>query len=196
VGQQYYGSSFRYSFLWEELQNIGDTAQMPSQWSPGQTLIDDVLNQAPLGAVWSVINWAISCQAFIRTDVYPGPAFGKLGRIVGGLVHMTPTVGPVSPMIPFPSNATGLATIWDGATDPVLGLCKIVGNTLQTAPTPLVGQLNLPVPIQVYPGDELQMGLWITPSLAQNAQIVIINATYTVTFDDNQPPSPAVWGGP
>jgi hypothetical protein len=170
--------------------NLNDPASSSVAWSSGATVIEQIAVQPPLGEIWSVLGWAITMRAFMLTG---SNAYGKLGRIVGGIVHMQPTpTDPaknggawVNPQLAFPNNSTGLNVIWDGQTDPAL---RSIYSPYPSS-TELQGELMLPVPIELYPGDDIQIGLWITPSLAQNVQIAVAYANYTVTFDDNRAPT-------
>jgi hypothetical protein len=176
--------------------NVFDQANASSGWTAGATLIESVARQAPLGQVYSVVGWSICCTPIFAAPDPDSSPFGKLGKIVGGLVHMSPTpTDPaklggawVAPMIPLPDNTSGLATVWDGSSDPMI---PASGPTIQaTEFVPLTVAYSPPVPIELYPGDDIQIGLWITPSLSQNSIIAVTNASYSVVFDDGLPVQP------
>lgn len=148
------------------------------------------------------------------------PAASQLGKIIGGLTFAkaTPTIdvanitpppgsglpgGAVTqpwaePMLPIPPNTFGMTTIWDGSdpnTPPLLAL-ETVPPTFTEAQgglVPLITNYALPVPTQIYPGETMQMALWITPSLSTNQVIAITEAAYTVVVDDGQPQI-TTWG--
>jgi hypothetical protein len=198
VSQQYIDSAFRVrapvpaAFNW----NVADvTVAAPAAWSVGGTLIDRLPIQPPLGDIWSVLSWSIRISPILFVSTL-SPAFGKLGRIVGGVLHAAPTafstVQPwANPQQPLPNNSAGMTTMWDGVIDPLF----VVGSASypDLVAQPLVTNFQLPVPIDLYPGDELHIGLWITPSLAQNIQIAITNAAYSVIYEDNHQRA-GVWG--
>lgn len=175
--------------------NLTDIAQAASAWTPGATTIDTISIQPPLGEIWSIVAHAITLDAFMLTGT---PTYGKLGRILGGIVRMAPTIANpananspwTNPALPLPDNTLGLTTLWDGTSDPV------VRNINSGDATHLTGQLSLPVPITIPPGDTLQMGLWITPSLAAGVQLAVADATYAIFYDDNRSPTAPgnIWG--
>lgn len=194
MGQQQIASSFRTSppgvtgipaLAW----NVLDLYEATSNWTSGASLIDDVSIQPPLGQAWSIAAWTVRCVGLLEVPLSGTPSYGKLGRLIGGLVRgAAPTpfsaVGLpyANPLVPLPIDTTGLAVIWDGDSDPAFPISTSAPGTLQ----PVMFANNLSSPIVVQSGDRVQIGLWLTPSLAQNVAPGVINATYTITVDDGQ----------
>jgi hypothetical protein len=54
---------------------------------------------------------------------------------------------------------------------------------------PVTVDATLPVPLKVWPGDSVQIGLWIQPSLAVNVCLIVVNASYRIVYDDGAPSS-------
>jgi hypothetical protein len=44
----------------------------------------------------------------------------------------------------------------------------------------------LPVPVQVHAGERLSIGIWITPSNAENFALAVTGSSYVVYADDGQ----------
>lgn len=120
----------------------------------------------------------------------------------------TPLVPWALPMPNLPTNTFGMSVIWDGVTDTVppngggeLALPPVVPMPVQlqnwpggaAGMKPLVTNYPLPMPVQIYPGQQMQFGLWITPSMATNIALGITQASYTIVVDDGQP-QVTTWG--
>ena len=151
------------------------------------------------------------------------PGVGPFGKIIGGLTFLNATpwdnvpvggLGPVNlvgnpfrtPMLPLPANSFGLSVIWDGATDtaPPVGTDPLLppestntgdGFLYSQTPglSPTIVNYALPVPVQIYPGETMQIGMWITPSNMQGAVFAVTDANYTLVIDDGQPQI-TTWG--
>lgn len=182
--------------------NVQDTAVNAnvSAWTEGGTIVDRLAIEPPLGGVWSVTGWSIALSGWLFHP-FTVPARGKLGRIIGGVLHATPTpTGPgvtqipwVNPAQQLPVNAFGLATIWDGSVDPVFPQSGQPLSLNLPNLSPMLFTYSLSSPITLYPGDELNVGVWVTSALVQNTILAVSNATYTVVFDDGSPTEPG-WG--
>jgi hypothetical protein len=200
--------------------NVNEDFATSGPASTGATIIETVMAQAPLGQIWSFLGWSIVLTPYVIYDPAegPGPTInGQLGKIVGGLTFSPATrtienaVGIpgrdqpyVFPMLPMPMNTFGMTTLWDGRTDtvPPDGGGELMLPSIVPLPptyanahglTPIIANYSLPVPAQIYPGEQMQFGLWITPSLAENFALAITQAAYVVVVDDGQPQL-TTWG--
>jgi hypothetical protein len=191
MAQQVVNGGFRFVNEAGLLVNLQDLGQGPSTWTPGSTIIDPVPLSPTLADKYSIVSWQISFQGgYFYTAAR---SFGKLPKVIGGLVRtpqQTQGAGPGA-LNPFTAAALPLATdlsllsvLWDGDQDPMFPVAPVVGP-IPSVPT--VGGLTLQVPLVIASGEGVAIGLWITPSLTQNLQIFITNATYTVNYDDGKP---------
>jgi hypothetical protein len=191
-------------------------------WTRGGTLIEQVDAQPPLGEVWSFLGWSIRFTPFIRYDPTAGTAptiTGQLGKIIGGFTTQNPTPTlfdqPLpeppgffaqpwhEPLLAIPANSFGLDTLWDGRQDtiPPTGTELLLPPEVPIPPmysdapglTALLHNYALPVPVQIHAGERINIGLWITPSNAENFALSVTAATYVVVVDDGQPQI-TTWG--
>lgn len=192
-------------------------------WTEGGTIIDDLKQQPPLGQTWSFLGWSIVLTPLVLYNGGAGATgpdiIGQLGRIIAGLtftrptptLHDVPGAGGVffeqpwhEPMIPLPPNTFGLDTLWDGRQDtaPPTSTGGIMLPPEVHIPAmysaafglqQIVHNYALPVPVEVSPGQTMQMGLWITPSNARNFALSVTGAAYNVVVDDGQP-QVTTWG--
>jgi hypothetical protein len=184
VGQQAIFSAFRSGPVDPLLGMVWNAAdsQTNGVWTPGATLIDNVPIQQPLMAAWAIVAYTV--RASILYDANGAPFYGKLGSVVAGLVHAAPTIGSptqpwVNPAQPVPPSPAGFATLWsnDMPAPP-----NYPGPTI-----PVTVDATLPVPLKVWPGDSVQIGIWIQPSLAVNVCLIVVNASYRIVYDDGAP---------
>jgi len=199
--------------------NVADGTPVPATgWTVGGTIIDNLdIQAAPLGQVWSFLGWSITFSPFIQVPAGGTAAITQLGNIVGGLTFLnaTPTIfGDVVdgvpyqqpytvPMIPLPTNTFGLDTLYDGRTDtvPPAGTTPVLPPEVSQPPlysdapglVPIIHTYALPVPVQIYPGQSVKMGLWITPSEVTDAILSVTGANYVIVIDDGQPQI-TTWG--
>jgi hypothetical protein len=172
---------------------LRDSSSNPlqSQWTNGATIIAPVGAQPGLTTPWDVIGWGVS---FLGQHTSPNPnggGYGRLGELWGGLVlsNPTPTLGPipwVSPMLPFPGNLATFVKIWDGANDAPFP--RADGSTA-VAGVPYVPKFTeltypVPLPVTMQPGDQLAIGLWLTPGLLLNTLTQVAGATWSISYDD------------
>jgi hypothetical protein len=158
-----------------------------SQWTQGAVSFFSLPVQPDLARPWSIISFSL---VFIGTIYQPNsiPSYGQLGTLWAGLLFnqiTPPNYGEVpweNPMPPFPSGSALISELWDGGSD----ACFPFTNSATLTPPPryLTYSNPLPVPVTMQPGENLSLALWLTPSLAQNAQILISNATYELVYDD------------
>jgi hypothetical protein len=163
-----------------------------STWSQGATLIDSMPLSPPLSEKWTVIAWAFTFTgAIVKNSL--SPAFGKLGALWAGLLTEgeSPTGSSsqpwVNPMLPLPADLTNFQKVWDGGSDPVFRYGPLSAS--DPAPQQPSGGVSevLPSPIEIDPGRPLAFGVWLTPSLVQDARLQIWNATASIIYDDGRP---------
>jgi hypothetical protein len=172
------------------LQDSSSNPQQ-SQWTNGASIIAPVGAGPGLMNPWSILGWGISFLGqLIRPTGLLG-FYGRLGEIWGGLVVGSPkvTLGPVpwiSPLIGLPGDLSTLSKIWDGSVDPPFP--RADGPTaVATVPNvPKYSQFTypLPIPVAMQPGDQIGIGLWLTPSLVLNNTIQLADADWSISYDD------------
>jgi hypothetical protein len=177
-----------------------------SLWSFGASLITPLAIQPPENEDWTLLSWAISATlaAYTWTDLEnpigpvwwpPAPPFGKLGKIIGGLLtqnnqstSLASLANSVQPMLPLPVDTSLTAPLWDPAVDalpPVSHYTQVdgVGPTNVLSPSmPIEAADVLSTPIDVATQSPFAIGVWMTPSLAQNLELWILSMSYKVTF--------------
>ena len=163
---------------------IADTPTAISTYTAGAVALQAVPFQPDLMSRWQLLSWSLS---YLGGLLYPNStitAYGRLGAFWAGLVLGSHT-NPISPnpwsnpVTPFPGDMSTFAKVWDGATDPPFPAV--------TSPTPPAydGYTNgFAQPLTIQPGDQLTLGLWLTPALVQNCQTLIKNVNYTIAYDD------------
>lgn len=182
-------------------------------WTPftsfrtlGATQIETPQIQPPLGAVWKVISYSIRVSLVVVTDILTGfilgSMYGEFGPldafllIDGAVQTFGANQNPfVNPMMPFPQDTTNRVRIWDPSNDP---LPPLAGNTALpggiTQTTDFSQELQLPVPVPIHNGEQVGLGLWMSPSLigsSANSQpfvgLTVANASYSIVYDDGNP---------
>lgn len=165
---------------------IGDfVSTTGASWSNGSYRLLQLSAQPTLSRPWTIYGWGIQAKAFLFTVSGAGPVFGKLGAfyaslIVGGSLT---TRSSGSFQAPTQDALPNLVKVWDGDTDPPPPF--LASNT---SPAPIGGLLQtiqqLPQPVRLNAGDQLGIGLWLTPMLVSaELQFDIYNLTYTVNYD-------------
>lgn len=190
--------------------NLYDTAVIPglsvtqgigsgSVWSPGATQIDAVALTPTLTQDWTLLS--VSVTAFLTSEFFMN--FGLLGRLIMALLPNSqptskaqsggfPALPWVAPMLPLPADMSLAATLWDGNNDSAPPQYSSPGAGL-----PVSGTVSAPVPIPIRAGQTLGVGLWLTPMLMGSndetsidypltPQVLVVNATYNVNYDDGQ----------
>lgn len=157
-----------------------------SQWTAGNTIIQPLGVQPPLGERWNILGWAITFEGMMHFSL-ASPRYGKLGRVIGGLVRGAITDPTNSnPMTPLPGDASLLTTLWDGDTDSAWPTLDPV--TLVVARDPIYTFMGLQAPLELLPGQQLSIGMWLTPSLTAATERYVTNARWDVYYDDGNPP--------
>jgi hypothetical protein len=179
--------------------NIQDTGvSAVSGWTDGATNLTPLPIQAPLGDVWTIVSWQITFNGIIQ--YLATPAYGRLGKLIGGIIPGSQSVGGPSipwtnPMVPLPTYGASLAVIYDPASDvPYPAALPLAHTTVQPL-FPIVHTETPATPLALQSGQTATIGLWLEPALVANAQTYIINASYIVVWDDGQPAVHG-WGGP
>jgi hypothetical protein len=162
----------------------------------GGTVIDSLGLQASLAAPWSINGWTIGFDLWGFANVI-GPMYGRFGNIFGGLCTNAQipaaNVGlGVAPVQSFPLNSSLISQIWDGDQSPCPPIIPTSGGGVLPAPARIMLSYPLPQPLIIQPGDQLSVGLWVTPSVICNVQLFLMNATWEITYDERQP-APAPW---
>ena len=159
--------------------------------TPGATLTQ-LISYSPEQKPWSLQS--IGFQAGVSIDLTAKP-IGKLGKIVAGLVlppaQSIPSGQIISPVIPLP-NPTLTVDLWDPANDPLPPEYVI---TSAHTPSPqsqlqVSGILQLQQPVQIQRGEQIQVGLWILPSLLSfqvagtQWTLQVVQAQWRLVYDD------------
>lgn len=179
----------------------------------GGATIVDLLNLSPTPQQkWTLQSIAIQAYMLIETEqgaTGTGPIYGKLGKIVGGLLlPPTDNVSPSGnssfptdrPMRRLPADPSLIVDLWNPAVDPLPPIAAALSSpvTSQSAPSrmlPISGIIQLPQPLPLEPGVEIGVGIWIEPSLVGFANsyntevdflIEVRRATYAIAYDNGQ----------
>lgn len=159
----------------------------------GASLIDQIAARPTIGTKWTIAGWAITLNPWIlfaSTAIY-----GKMGNLRGGISTVgTPTNGnffgtPVAftfPMKPFPSDSFLLADIFAGDQDPAPPTLPPNPTTFPT-PSTLSVTSSLPQPVEIGPGDQITIGLWLTPSITTGQwNLGVSDAKWSIFYDLTQ----------
>lgn len=159
-----------------------------STWSPGATNITPVQPGPPVGQKWSVLAVSVAFNALLLFSGLPLNPYGRLGDVWASLVRAGGTNGTVRPMQAFPTDKTQMTKLYDGANDPPFQSYNVdIGGPLPASYVPHAGGLQLPVPLSINAGEQLAVGIWLTPTLSANVgRIALVNGTYAVAFDDGR----------
>lgn len=158
--------------------------------SPGATLIDNA-NALAIGKQWKLLS--VSVQAYLTFQVVQS-CYGLLGKIIAGVDtsgQLSITNNGTSPytptFLPLPSDATLTQTLWTPDSDPIPPAPGI------TPGLAVYSIVTLPVPITVFAGLQILVGLWMLPSLIGTPvagvlgavnNLLVQNGTYLLNFDD------------
>ena len=178
--------------LQDSTPNLGNGVQ--SEWTRGANIIAGVSSQPSLMAPWTVTGWSVRFLGQLVSFANAG-GYGALGEVWGGLVLGSPTPtspGPLqlpwaSPMGPFPNDLSTFTKVWDGAQSAPFP--RADGLSTQTATAgapPRYSELTfpLPIPVTMQPGDQIGIGLWLTPALVFNTITQIRGASWSISYDD------------
>jgi hypothetical protein len=161
-----------------------------SQWTQGGVALYQIPAQPGLTTPWKIVGYSISFQGLIYAPTPSLPTYGLMSSIWGGLLFDTsipPNQGGnpwVNPMPQFPANSGLVNKLWDGETDTPFPL---IDPAVAMPPARfLTFTESLDVPVTMQSGESVVFGLWLTPGLVQNLQILLANATYSLIYDDSQ----------
>jgi hypothetical protein len=183
--------------------NLADTNFQPgadggfSQRTLGATLIDQSSLNPSLPAGWTIEAFSVTANLFILNNNLTVPLFGQLGKLIatlivdsgGNVTHSNSVGAPFTvPMLPLSTDGTLSVTVWDGAQDPVPPQYALTA-TPPSQFLPVAANLILNNPIRILSGQQVSIGLWLTPSLISflgNNGLIVTQAAYSITFDDGQ----------
>jgi hypothetical protein len=141
--------------------------------------------QPTITRAWTIQGWGIQVQAFIDS---PGGSvkYGRLGQLIAAVIPAQSTPTPATRSFAgVPSQALANAeTLWDGSLDPPFPANQ---KTQPQNEGWIAASFNLPQPIVLHAGEGIGVGLWLTPSLVSNANIVLAAATYQLLYDTQSP---------
>lgn len=166
-------------------------------WTQGCTAVQ-IVSPSPSGSEkWSVLSVTIAANLqFVYVN--NSPLYGKLGKVIAGLI-LNPSLsqgGAIQtvPMIPLPTDQALLGVMWDGNIDPMPP--GRLAATNGGPALPISATVNPPLAIELpSSGEEIGVGIWITPSLygtpaifssPAQAGLRVLNAQYVVDYDDGQ----------
>jgi hypothetical protein len=196
--QTFQGSSANISL--DDLATSGATggAAWTSQRTPGATIIDTNSVITPTQQQrWTLTN--VSFTGYLGFLNGFSPAYGKLGKIVAGLLlenaqrYQNPTPW-ITPMLPLPPDSSLTADLWNPENDP---MPPVMGEPIPSQQPPLSSLLSVttviapPFPIPFTPGGNLGVGMWMLPSLigfsvaaSYVAGLIMFGANYVINYDD------------
>lgn len=152
-------------------------------WTKGAYLVTPLQAQPTIVKPWTLGTWSIQMQFMLLTPFAGDYSYGLLGKIFASLLfgQYAPAPG-----LPFPgaipqAAQQNLVQLFDGSQDPPPPSAN--SNKPQNT-----GWLNAVQPIQLptklSAGDQIAIGVWLTPSLlsAGAGLIVVYNANYSITY--------------
>lgn len=213
---RYTKQAFRTNTTLGSSANITDFAVTPgpnnqSVWSLGATLLDVVtLTGGSPTKLCRVQSLSMQCYLTLTDNSGAAPArsayFGKLGKLLGGMfvadAAISTSGGPTPwahTMLSLPADPTLVTEIWNPANDPLPPLRNVNdgGFTAGLTPNPnqtlpVSGIVSPPIPVDVPIGQEVAVGLWMTPSLigctgtsaGGNLELTAFSSTFTIAYDD------------
>lgn len=177
-------------FLQQQLtveDNVPNPGGSNVGWTLGGTVIEGLPLQPSLLAPWTIEGWTIGFDLLAFWSVL-APIYGRLGNICGGLCEQqrTPDSFWRNKVLPFPVNASLVTQIWEGDQSPCPPIIN-GGGPIYGTPPRINLTYPLPQPVIVQQGDQLSIGIWITPSLTANLQLVLLNATWSIAYEERSP---------
>lgn len=151
------------------------------QWSAGAALVEAIPTQPALTERWLIDSYAIF---YGNAATYVGGNYGRLGKLLSALMmNQTPTRPGMTPFFP-PGDVLNIQTIWDGENDPPWPsiptgasgwLAPLVTNHITISPAS---------PIELRAGDQLSIGLFLSPSLVQGNgwKLLLTDASWAVSY--------------
>lgn len=187
--------------------HLAITAANASAYSPGATALVAAQLAPTLAQNWSIVS--VSFQAYVGIGLNGRQMYGRLGKVIGGLVLdvAQPTVGagqPYNPtLLPLPSDSSMSTVLYDGENDP---MPPSIDNANQAQPNlnslrACPGSVALPVPKAILGGSatNITLGVWITPSLigcplipgpGADFRMLVYLVTYSIAYDNGVTPGP------
>lgn len=185
-----------------------------AQYTKGSTQLDTLAPLFPPSAEdCEAITFSVSARVCLEIDgsivINNSPLFGRLGKIVTGLTMTGNATGtPLNPgsidgVRQLPNDLSLVGDLWNPANDPLPPSYER-GQGGQ-APDNTVGGFvppglqigltqTLPERVPMFQGSNALMGIWLLPSLIvaaptappqpPGANLVVLDATYSVTYDD------------
>jgi len=176
------------------IDDLTDSPSTFSGWTVGSSIQAQVNLLGPLSTSAEIIAYSINAQmALVQMGNSGDPMFGKFGKLLAAVQFGVAQQDGFFSSTALPTDASLTSTVWDPAVDPL--------PPLRTSNTPADPALLLPVGL-VYPlpqplpiiEQSVAIGLWLTPSLLAlqhsglvvQAGLAILNAQYTVVYDDGR----------
>lgn len=173
-------------------------------WTQGATIIDGISLQPLPSERWTLLDYSIN--GILGLDLAPnaGPLgyvpFGKFGKLRASLVlgsdfssqSGNPNVPFVRPILPMPADSTTASDLWDPAVSPLPQISKGFGGlsgTLGFVGIPVSCAVQLPQPRVLQLGEQLGIGMWMTPSLLNAGvtnfpSLYLWQCVYSIVYDD------------
>jgi hypothetical protein len=162
-----------------------------SAYMKGATVIDPIpLQTPPLGQRWTITAWSMRFNGII--GIANTPAYGRLGRIYGGLSKTPPTAQGsqpyVNPMLPIPNDwGSSIQLLWDGETDTPFPTSPNVTTTAGLTIGMISQDVVLSQPLPIDSGQPMSIGLWLTPGILNNTIIGLWSGRWLISYDDGEP---------
>ena len=157
-------------------------------WTPGKQTLATTTAQATIARPWTIYGWGIRGFGVIAKNASGGAnqnPYGRLGKIVAAILPASAASQqanqPFTP--PPPEAAPYLATVWDGSSDPLFPYFDNVNQNSFPVTGLFATTQQLPQPVGLNPAEQIAVGMWLTPSLVNNTEIIIFQATYTILYD-------------
>lgn len=185
---------------WDLVALNPPTTAPASSWTAGAGIVDTVQVRTPTTSPWDLLAFTVQAALVLAdTNFTFIPYFGKLGRVIAGVTNGLPTNSGTTgfyqlSLPPLPQDASLQASLWDPAVDP---LPPIVRNAVPAQPPVLevTAAQNLQQPLAVPAGGQINLGIWVLPSLLNTNTIgnngtpclsmTVCNAEYVVIYDDH-----------
>lgn len=171
------------------LAALGDIAN--TGWTVGRQVILPVPVQPSLAAPWSVNGFGIQGKGVLVPSSNTQP-YGELGKLYGGLLFGG-TFGSSSDQnfaLPAPSALTNIALLWDGTQDPPFPVLPANAGAQPPTGGYFAASQPLPQPQQITLGEQLAIGLWLTPALANDLFTFIYQVSWAIDYEIVTPAPP------
>ena len=163
----------------------------------GATLIDSVPLDDPVGQTANVLGFSVN-GLLVTQETGNSPYYGQWGTVLAAIgtnfqVTQAGNLPFSQTVLPVPIDLSLSDDLWNPANN------DMPPDISSSGPLSVRLDKELPFPLLFQAGMQLQIGLWMLPSLSiSNANapgatptkyLVLLNANYTLIYDDNQPPS-------